>query len=86
MYESKTRTRNWYRKSTRPKYYWRIDRNVERTSSKNRRTMIVHKIFPTAVLEFDLSDNPVVQNIKELIDKKESIQASEHGLIDHGVS
>jgi uncharacterized protein (TIGR02466 family) len=48
--------------------------------------MIVHKIFPTAVLEFDLSDNPVVQNIKELIDKKESIQASEHGLIDHGVS
>lgn len=48
--------------------------------------MIVHEIFPTAVLEFDLSDNPIVQNTKELIDKKESVRAIQHGLVENGFS
>ena len=48
--------------------------------------MNIHSIFPTIVAEFDLSSNPIVGNVRELIDATESVRAIEHGLVENGFS
>ena len=48
--------------------------------------MKLHNLFPTLVMEFDLSDEMPVKNLKELIDNNESVQAYRHGKIEHGFS
>lgn len=47
---------------------------------------MLHHLFPTAIMEFDLSAEDCVKNIKDLIDTDKTVQAVEHGVIDNGYS
>lgn len=52
----------------------------------SEKTKYLHQIFPTAVAEFDLSDESAVKDVKQLIDNNEAIAAIEHGLVQNGFS
>tara|TARA_B110000208_G_scaffold178075_1_gene225769 strand:+ start:1908 stop:2486 length:579 start_codon:yes stop_codon:yes gene_type:complete len=46
----------------------------------------LHQIFPTAVAEFDLSNESAAKNAKQLIDDAEAVKVIEHGLVQNGFS
>ena len=47
---------------------------------------MMHLLFPTAIMEFDLSSYSCVNGVKDLIDTNETVRAVEHGVIDNGYS